>query len=232
MELHIVCIPGDGIGPEIIREAKKILEKTADVYGHKILFQDILMGGASIDVHGVPLTEEAVADAKAAYESAKLETQRLKKAVERKKLAMESADEERLAMQDAYGRAVLALHGAEQEEAKAKAAYDSIKAEADKVLVPVEEREAAKLAYEAAQEAMVTAQAEYDEKKAAYEDAVNKLEIIKEASIPEETVTQTSANTPETGAYDSVVPYAMVFTGTIVAIGAVIFRSSLKKEEE
>ena len=66
MELHIVCIPGDGIGPESIREAKKILEKTADVYGHKILFQDILMGGASIDVHGVPLTEEAVADAKAA----------------------------------------------------------------------------------------------------------------------------------------------------------------------
>ena len=66
MELHIVCIPGDGIGPEIIREAKKILERTADVYGHKILFQDILMGGASIDVHGVPLTEEAVADAKAA----------------------------------------------------------------------------------------------------------------------------------------------------------------------
>ncbi len=66
MELHIVCIPGDGIGPEIIREAKKILEKTADVYGHKILFKDILMGGASIDVHGVPLTEEAVADAKAA----------------------------------------------------------------------------------------------------------------------------------------------------------------------
>ena len=100
------------------------------------------------------------------------------------------------------------------------------------MLVPVEEREAAKLAYEAAQEAMVTAQAEYDEKKAAYEDAVNKLEIIKEATIPEETVTQTSANTPETGVYDSVVPYAMVFTGTIVAIGAVIFRSSLRKEEE
>lgn len=66
MELHIVCIPGDGIGPEIIREAKKILEKTADAYGHQIRFKDILMGGASIDVHGVPLTEEAVADAKAA----------------------------------------------------------------------------------------------------------------------------------------------------------------------
>ena len=66
MELHITCIPGDGIGPEIIAEAKKVLEKTAEVYGHKMIFEDILMGGASIDVHGVPLTEEAVARAKAA----------------------------------------------------------------------------------------------------------------------------------------------------------------------
>ena len=66
MELHITCIPGDGIGPEIIAEAKKVLEKTGEVYGHKMIFEDILMGGASIDVHGVPLTEEAVARAKAA----------------------------------------------------------------------------------------------------------------------------------------------------------------------
>ena len=66
MELHITCIPGDGIGPEIVKEAKKVLEKTAEVFGHKILFHDILMGGASIDVHGVPLTQEAIADAKAA----------------------------------------------------------------------------------------------------------------------------------------------------------------------
>lgn len=63
MELHITCIPGDGIGPEIVNEAKKVLEKTADVYGHKMIFKDILMGGASIDAHGVPLTEEAIADA-------------------------------------------------------------------------------------------------------------------------------------------------------------------------
>ena len=63
MELHITCIPGDGIGPEIVAEAKKILEKTASVYGHIMIFEDILMGGASIDVHGVPLTEEAVAKA-------------------------------------------------------------------------------------------------------------------------------------------------------------------------
>ena len=66
MELHITCIPGDGIGPEIIREAKKVLEKVAETYGHRMVFEDILMGGASIDVHGVPLTEEAVAKAKAA----------------------------------------------------------------------------------------------------------------------------------------------------------------------
>lgn len=66
MELKITCIPGDGIGPEIIREAKKVLDKVARSYGHEIKYTDILMGGASIDVHGVPLTEEAVAEAKAA----------------------------------------------------------------------------------------------------------------------------------------------------------------------
>ncbi|NBI89500.1 3-isopropylmalate dehydrogenase [Lachnospiraceae bacterium] len=66
MELKITCIPGDGIGPEIVREAKKVLDKVAQLYGHEIKYKDILMGGASIDVHGVPLTEEAVADAKAA----------------------------------------------------------------------------------------------------------------------------------------------------------------------
>lgn len=66
MKLNIVCIPGDGIGPEIVDEAKKVLDKTARVYGHEIAYTDILMGGASIDVHGVPLTEEAVKTAKAA----------------------------------------------------------------------------------------------------------------------------------------------------------------------
>ncbi len=64
MDLNIVCIPGDGIGPEIVTEAKKVLHKIAVKYGHTITFKDILMGGASIDVHGVPLTEEAISDAK------------------------------------------------------------------------------------------------------------------------------------------------------------------------
>ncbi len=65
MKLNICCIPGDGIGPEIITEAKKVLEKVAVRYGHEMKFTDILMGGASIDVYGVPLTEEAIATAKA-----------------------------------------------------------------------------------------------------------------------------------------------------------------------
>ncbi|MCR5654037.1 MAG: 3-isopropylmalate dehydrogenase [Lachnospiraceae bacterium] len=66
MDLNIVCIPGDGIGPEIVTEAKKVLDAVAKAYGHNMNYKDILMGGASIDVHGIPLTDEAIADAKAA----------------------------------------------------------------------------------------------------------------------------------------------------------------------
>ena len=66
MNLKITCIPGDGIGPEIVAEAKKVLDAVADKYGHSITYTDILMGGASIDVHGVPLTDEAIETAKSA----------------------------------------------------------------------------------------------------------------------------------------------------------------------
>ena len=66
MNLNIVCIPGDGIGPEIVAEAKKVLDKVAQKYNHSITYKDILMGGASIDACGEPLTEEAIAAAKAA----------------------------------------------------------------------------------------------------------------------------------------------------------------------
>ncbi len=66
MKLKITCIPGDGIGPEIVTEAKKVLNKVAEIYGHEMEFKDILMGGCSIDAYGVPLTDEAIADAKAA----------------------------------------------------------------------------------------------------------------------------------------------------------------------
>ncbi len=65
MDFNITLIPGDGIGPEIVCEAKKVLDKVCDVYGHKFTYQEILMGGCSIDKYGVPLTDEAIAIAKA-----------------------------------------------------------------------------------------------------------------------------------------------------------------------
>lgn len=64
MELKITCIPGDGIGPEIVAEAKKVLNAVAEKYGHTMNYTDVLMGGASIDAYGVPLTEETVQKAK------------------------------------------------------------------------------------------------------------------------------------------------------------------------
>lgn len=66
MELKITCIPGDGIGPEIIAEAKKVLNAVADKYGHTMHFTDVLMGGASIDAYGKPLTDETIEAAKSA----------------------------------------------------------------------------------------------------------------------------------------------------------------------
>ena len=65
MECNIAVISGDGIGPEIVKEAKKVLDVIAEKYGHTFNYTEVLMGGASIDVHGVPLTEEAIETAKA-----------------------------------------------------------------------------------------------------------------------------------------------------------------------
>lgn len=65
MEYKIAIIPGDGIGPEIVREACGVLDKVGEVYGHKFKYTEVLMGGVSIDAHGVPLTEEALETAKA-----------------------------------------------------------------------------------------------------------------------------------------------------------------------
>jgi len=60
MVLNIACIGGDGIGPEIMAEAKKVLNKVSEKYGHEIKYTDVLMGGASIDVNGIPLTDETI----------------------------------------------------------------------------------------------------------------------------------------------------------------------------
>jgi len=60
MNYQVAVIPGDGIGPEIVREARKVLDRVGVVYGHTFTYTEVLMGGASIDVHGVPLTDEAL----------------------------------------------------------------------------------------------------------------------------------------------------------------------------
>ncbi len=64
MEHKLALIPGDGIGPEIVREAKKVLDKVCEKYGHTFTYTELLLGGASIDVHGVPLTDETIEIAK------------------------------------------------------------------------------------------------------------------------------------------------------------------------
>ncbi len=64
MKAKITLIPGDGIGPEIVREAKKVLEGIAKKYDHEFIFTDIDMGGCSIDKYRVPLTDEAIEIAK------------------------------------------------------------------------------------------------------------------------------------------------------------------------
>lgn len=66
MDYQVGVISGDGIGPEIVREAKKVLDKVGEVFGHSFSYEEILMGGVSIDATGVPLTDEAIAQAKKA----------------------------------------------------------------------------------------------------------------------------------------------------------------------
>ena len=66
MRFDITCISGDGIGPEIVAQARKVLDRTAEVYGHEFVYKDVLMGGCSIDKYGVPLTQETIDACKAA----------------------------------------------------------------------------------------------------------------------------------------------------------------------
>ncbi|MCI6018083.1 MAG: 3-isopropylmalate dehydrogenase [Clostridiales bacterium] len=60
MDFNIAVIKGDGIGPEIVNEAVKVLDKVAAKYNHRFNYTEVLMGGCSIDATGVPLTDEAI----------------------------------------------------------------------------------------------------------------------------------------------------------------------------
>ncbi|MFQ8694803.1 MAG: 3-isopropylmalate dehydrogenase [Alitiscatomonas sp.] len=64
MEYRIAVIPGDGIGPEIVTEARKVLDRVGQVFGHTFHYTEVDMGGVSIDKYGVPLTREALETAK------------------------------------------------------------------------------------------------------------------------------------------------------------------------
>lgn len=57
---NIAVIKGDGIGPEIVGETMKVLDKVAEKYGHKFNYTEVLMGGIAIDETGVPLPQETV----------------------------------------------------------------------------------------------------------------------------------------------------------------------------
>ncbi|MCP4245623.1 MAG: 3-isopropylmalate dehydrogenase, partial [bacterium] len=61
MNSHIVTLPGDGIGPEVMAEAVGVLSAVAGRFGHELSFQDHLIGGAAIDAGGHPLPPETLA---------------------------------------------------------------------------------------------------------------------------------------------------------------------------
>jgi len=65
MEARIAVLPGDGIGPEVMAEAVKVLERVAEVYGHTFVFQEGLIGGVAIERTGRPLPDEVLATCKA-----------------------------------------------------------------------------------------------------------------------------------------------------------------------
>ena len=65
MDFKITLLPGDGIGPEVVGEAVRVLDVVASKYNHTFNFQERLMGGCSIDKHGSSLTDETLADCQA-----------------------------------------------------------------------------------------------------------------------------------------------------------------------
>ncbi|MDH4139422.1 MAG: 3-isopropylmalate dehydrogenase [Coriobacteriia bacterium] len=64
-QYRIAALPGDGIGPDITREAQKVLEAVAAKFGHTFAYEEALIGGAAIDETGSPLPDETVARCKA-----------------------------------------------------------------------------------------------------------------------------------------------------------------------
>ena len=64
---HIALLPGDGIGPEVVGEAVKVLETVGKKYGYDFQFNKLLLGGCATDKYGTPYPEETAKGCKAAY---------------------------------------------------------------------------------------------------------------------------------------------------------------------
>ena len=60
MNLKIAVVPGDGIGPDIVSQAIKVLDKVCELYGHNVEYKTVLAGGAAIDKYGVSLPSETL----------------------------------------------------------------------------------------------------------------------------------------------------------------------------
>ncbi len=60
MKYKIAVLPGDGIGPDIVEEAKSVLNKIGEIYGHSFEYTEALVGGCAYDATGTPLPEDTV----------------------------------------------------------------------------------------------------------------------------------------------------------------------------
>ena len=59
-EFKIAVIKGDGIGPDIVSQAMRVINKVGEKFGHTFKMTEVLAGGAAIDVHGIPLPQETI----------------------------------------------------------------------------------------------------------------------------------------------------------------------------
>src|SRR6185503_14256628 len=66
LDFKITLLPGDGIGPEVVTEAVRVLDAIASKYSHALEYRERLMGGCSIDQYGISLTDETLADCQSA----------------------------------------------------------------------------------------------------------------------------------------------------------------------
>ena len=60
MEAKIAVIRGDGIGPEVVGEALKVLDRVAEKFGHTFRYEEVLAGGCAIDAVGECLPQETI----------------------------------------------------------------------------------------------------------------------------------------------------------------------------